>query len=89
MSKSLKNFTSIADFLSQNGTHASRQFRLFCLLSHYRAPVELSSERMSHAASMDDRIKSFLSTTKSVCLDGHWKYPAFNPDDGALGKEYE
>jgi cysteinyl-tRNA synthetase len=46
MSKSLKNFTSLTDLLS---TSDARAYRLLCIQSHYRAPLEVTSETISAA----------------------------------------
>ena len=46
MSKSLKNFTSLTDLLS---TSDARAYRLLCVQSHYRAPLEVTGETIAAA----------------------------------------
>ncbi len=46
MSKSLKNFTSLTDLLA---THDARAYRLLCVQSHYRAPLEVTAETIAAA----------------------------------------
>jgi cysteinyl-tRNA synthetase len=51
MSKSLKNFITIRDFL---GAHDANSFRLLCMRHHYRAPMDYSVEEMAmHVARLD------------------------------------
>jgi cysteinyl-tRNA synthetase len=60
MSKSLKNFISIKDFLAANGAGAADQFRIFCLQYKYRAHIHYSEDRMRDAAVVADRLRNFL-----------------------------
>lgn len=57
MSKSLKNFISIKDFLQD---HTADQFRLFCLQFKYRSNLHYSEDRIRDAVVISDRIKSFF-----------------------------
>ncbi|CAN8068904.1 unnamed protein product, partial [Agarophyton chilense] len=58
MSKSLKNFVSVREFLKDGGS--SDAFRTFCLLHRYSSPVEYSEERLADAQAHARRVKSFL-----------------------------
>ncbi|KAH3839573.1 hypothetical protein DPMN_113005 [Dreissena polymorpha] len=57
MSKSLKNTISVAELLK---TYTANQFRMFCMLTHYRNNIEFNSEKMAKAVSLDSKIGSFL-----------------------------
>jgi len=46
MSKSLKNFTSLTDLVA---TSDARAYRLLCVQSHYRAPLEVTGETIAAA----------------------------------------
>jgi cysteinyl-tRNA synthetase len=59
MSKSLKNFVSIQDYLKK---YTGRQFRIFCLLHGYGKPVDYSDEHMQHAVlPVEKRVDDFLA----------------------------
>ncbi|PXF39699.1 putative cysteine--tRNA ligase, mitochondrial [Gracilariopsis chorda] len=58
MSKSVKNFITVREFL-QNGGSADA-FRIFCLLHRYWTPVDYSDERLADAESYLSRVRSFL-----------------------------
>jgi cysteinyl-tRNA synthetase len=60
MSKSVKNFVTIREFLA--GGADPDAFRVFCLLHHYAAPVEYSKDRLDEASAILTRIRRFLST---------------------------
>ena len=45
MSKSLKNFITLREYLSEGGSSA--EFRVFCLFHHYRKDVHFSSDTIS------------------------------------------
>lgn len=53
MSKSLKNFTSLTDLLVRCD---ARAYRLLCLQSHYRAPVEVTPETIAQAEAALQRL---------------------------------
>ncbi|XP_049846698.1 probable cysteine--tRNA ligase, mitochondrial isoform X1 [Schistocerca gregaria] len=57
MSKSLKNTISISDFLKE---YTSNEFRMFCLLSHYRNSIEFTNSSMEHARGVYRKIEDFL-----------------------------
>ncbi|KAH0624541.1 hypothetical protein JD844_032129 [Phrynosoma platyrhinos] len=62
MSKSLKNYITIKDFLKE---FSSDQFRMFCLRSRYRSAVEYSDNNMNEAKSILQIIYSFLSSVNA------------------------
>lgn len=49
MSKSLKNFVSIRDYLAQGDEDAADVFRIFCLETPYAAPAEFTPDRATQA----------------------------------------
>uniref|UniRef100_A0A8C4P4Z4 Probable cysteine--tRNA ligase, mitochondrial n=1 Tax=Dromaius novaehollandiae TaxID=8790 RepID=A0A8C4P4Z4_DRONO len=57
MSKSLKNYITIKDFLKK---FSSDQFRMFCLRSKYSSAVEFSDETMDDAKHLLQAISSFI-----------------------------
>ncbi|EQC33113.1 cysteinyl-tRNA synthetase [Saprolegnia diclina VS20] len=61
MSKSLKNFISIQDFLSAPGS-SSDAFRLFCLQYKYNTNVHFSEDRMRDANVLLQRFTSFFQS---------------------------
>lgn len=62
MSKSLKNFISIKDFLE---SHSADHFRLFCLQFKYRSNLHFSADRVRDAVVLSDRIKSFFRSVQA------------------------
>lgn len=62
MSKSLKNTVSIQDMLQQ---HSSDQFRMACILSHYRSSIEFGPDLMLAADMVLKRLQSFNSDIKA------------------------
>lgn len=66
MSKSLKNTVSIRELLED---HTSDQFRMACLLSHYRSSIEFGPELMNTADTVLKRLQSFNSDSKAF-IDG-------------------
>nr|XP_056717952.1 probable cysteine--tRNA ligase, mitochondrial [Euleptes europaea] len=59
MSKSLKNYITIKDFLKKSSPN---QFRMFCLRSGYRSATEYSDESLNDAKNVLHTISSFMST---------------------------
>lgn len=59
MSKSVKNFVTIRDFLAGGGS--ADAFRTFCLQRRYSSPVEYSEDQLFEAQSFLSRVRSFLS----------------------------
>ncbi|XP_064636904.1 probable cysteine--tRNA ligase, mitochondrial [Lineus longissimus] len=57
MSKSLKNYISVTDMLEK---YTANQFRIFCLLAHYRNRMEYHDESMRKAVSMQRQLAAFL-----------------------------
>ncbi|XP_006017295.1 probable cysteine--tRNA ligase, mitochondrial isoform X1 [Alligator sinensis] len=58
MSKSLKNYITIKDFLKK---FSSDEFRMFCLRSNYRSATEFSDESMDDAKNLLWAISSFIN----------------------------
>lgn len=61
MSKSLKNFTSIRDFLSSGefGSRPATDFRIYCLQHRYSTNLHFGPERIHEAASFRHRVEHF------------------------------
>lgn len=57
MSKSLKNYITIKDFLQ---SYSAEEFRMFCLLSKYRSAIDYSEGSMSEARASLGSISTFL-----------------------------
>lgn len=57
MSKSLKNYITIKDFLQ---SYSADEFRMFCLLSKYRSAIDYSEGSMSEARASLGTISTFL-----------------------------
>ena len=67
MSKSLKNFISIGEFL--RGGYSSRpedDFRIFCLQHHYSSSVHFSADRIVEAAAFRARVESLVARVRSL-----------------------
>ncbi|XP_060089683.1 probable cysteine--tRNA ligase, mitochondrial isoform X2 [Heteronotia binoei] len=62
MSKSLKNYITIKDFLKK---FSPDQFRMFCLRSGYKSATEYSDESMNEAKNILHTISSFMSSAAS------------------------
>lgn len=63
MSKSVKNFTTVREYLASGGT--ADAFRMFCLLHRYAAPVEYSPARLMDANNLLARIRRFVTRTRA------------------------
>lgn len=63
MSKSLKNYITIKDFLQ---AYSANEFRMFCLLAKYRSAVDYSDSSMSEARSSLATISSFFSDAQAL-----------------------
>lgn len=59
MSKSLKNFVSVREFLAAG--ECPKAFRVFCLMHRYAAPVEYSRDRIVDASTWLRRMRAFLA----------------------------
>uniref|UniRef100_A0A3Q1CHK2 Probable cysteine--tRNA ligase, mitochondrial n=1 Tax=Amphiprion ocellaris TaxID=80972 RepID=A0A3Q1CHK2_AMPOC len=57
MSKSLKNYITIKDFLE---SYSADEFRMFCLLTKYRSAIDYSDSSMSEARSSLGTISTFI-----------------------------
>eukprot|EP01032_Pedospumella_encystans_P027830 gene27830-31440_t len=67
MSKSLKNFVSIADYLQSNITsNAADDFRLYCLQHKYHATLTYSPMRVQDAAKFRNKMEHFSSSLRSA-----------------------
>ncbi|XP_072512989.1 probable cysteine--tRNA ligase, mitochondrial isoform X2 [Salminus brasiliensis] len=67
MSKSLRNYITIKDFLQ---SYTANEFRLFCLLSKYRSGIDYSDASMSEARSTLFAISSFIHNAQAY-MQGH------------------
>lgn len=65
MSKSLKNTVSIRELLQD---HSADQFRVACLLSHYRSSVEFGPDLLTAADVVLNRVRSFRDDARSYIL---------------------
>ena len=69
MSKSLKNFITIKEFLSlQSGysTNPNTDFRIMCLQQHYSMPMYFSKERVHEATIFREKMVAFYSVYNSA-----------------------
>lgn len=80
MSKSLKNYVTIKDFLS---SYTANEFRLFCLLTKYRSAIEYSDASMNEARSTLSSISAFIHSAQAY-MQGHLQCQPV--DEGALWK---
>ncbi|XP_073520465.1 probable cysteine--tRNA ligase, mitochondrial [Phyllobates terribilis] len=62
MSKSLKNYITVQEFLQ---SFSSDEFRMFCLRTNYRSAVEYSKDSMSEASNTLRIISSFLHDARA------------------------
>ncbi|XP_029460568.1 probable cysteine--tRNA ligase, mitochondrial isoform X2 [Rhinatrema bivittatum] len=76
MSKSLKNYITIKDFLK---TFSQDQFRMFCLRSRYRSAVEYSDGSMNDAIRILQMISSFINDANAY-MKGQLICPAISED---------
>lgn len=63
MSKSLKNFITIKDFLRD---HSAEDLRMFCLMHKYRESIDYSSERIEEAAGLISLFQKILHRIRHV-----------------------
>lgn len=67
MSKSLKNFISIRDYLQQHITASpADDFRLFCLQNKYDSLITYSEDRIRDAAVVREKFATFLQLVEMV-----------------------
>ncbi|OQR88857.1 cysteinyl-tRNA synthetase [Achlya hypogyna] len=83
MSKSLKNFISIRDFLSEPGA-SSDAFRVFCLQYKYNTNVHFSLDRMRDANVLLQRFVSFFQTVLALSKSPELCRRLETPDDPLL-----
>ncbi|XP_062711166.1 probable cysteine--tRNA ligase, mitochondrial [Aedes albopictus] len=84
MSKSLKNTVSIGELMNK---HSADEFRMLCLLSHYRSAIEFGDESMAVATNVLKKFRSFFDDCRAYV--GGVK-PAVEVDSGELqGKMLE
>eukprot|EP00753_Platysulcus_tardus_P005060 PLAT12884.1.p1 GENE.PLAT12884.1~~PLAT12884.1.p1 ORF type:complete len:497 (-),score=171.73 PLAT12884.1:75-1370(-) len=76
MSKSLKNFVSVREMLSQTAeseddddslTVDSNAFRLFCLQSHYRAPMQFTAQALAAVRDSCRAWEAFFARSAAAC----------------------
>ncbi|KAG4071083.1 hypothetical protein HA402_002755 [Bradysia odoriphaga] len=77
MSKSLNNAITVSDFLTK---HTANEFRMLCLLSHYRNQMDYSESHMDIAKMTCKRITEFRSNI-DACVKGH---KTFSDDSNEL-----
>ena len=68
MSKSLGNFTTLPDLLSQ---HDARAYRLLVLRAHYRSPIEVTPDTLADAEKaltrLDGLARRFATSASWIC----------------------
>lgn len=62
MSKSLKNFITIKDFLQ---SYSASEFRMFCLLTKYRAGIDYSDGSMQEARASLETVSTFINSAQA------------------------
>ncbi|XP_066516804.1 probable cysteine--tRNA ligase, mitochondrial [Hoplias malabaricus] len=67
MSKSLKNYITIKDFLK---TYTVNEFRMFCLLTKYRSAIDYSDASMNEARSTLSTMSAFIHNAQAY-MQGH------------------
>lgn len=61
MSKSLKNFISIREYLDGDySAYPAEDFRLFCLQHKYHSSLHFSKDRIHQAAALREKVRGFL-----------------------------
>ncbi|KAJ7319791.1 hypothetical protein JRQ81_019302 [Phrynocephalus forsythii] len=76
MSKSLKNYITVKDFLKE---YSADQFRMFCLQNKYKSAVEYSDDSMNGAKNALQTISSFVSNATAY-MKGHLLREAVRED---------
>lgn len=62
MSKSLKNFVTIEDFLR---SYSANEFRMFCLLTRYRSAIDYSDSSMAAARASLASVSTFIGDAQA------------------------
>ena len=89
MSKSLGNFTTVAEAVKQAGGEAVRQF---VIGTHYRSPLDYSSDRLDEAAKALTRIYETLARVDQIGLEdvsSHGKPETASPEAARVLREFE
>ena len=69
MSKSLKNFISIREYLDGGySQYPAEDFRLFCVQHKYHSSLHFSKDRIEQAAVLRERVKGFLHRSHAVLV---------------------
>ncbi|XP_008428045.1 probable cysteine--tRNA ligase, mitochondrial [Poecilia reticulata] len=76
MSKSLKNYITIKDFLQ---SHTAEEFRMFCLSTKYRSAIDYSDGSMSEARTSLETILTFISAAQAY-MKGQLHCPPMQED---------
>ncbi|XP_068612398.1 probable cysteine--tRNA ligase, mitochondrial [Brachionichthys hirsutus] len=72
MSKSLKNYITIKDFMK---TYSANEFRMFCLMAAYKSAVDYSDASMGEAQTALASISSFVHDARAY-MSGRLQCPA-------------
>lgn len=62
MSKSLKNYITIKDFLQ---SYSASEFRMFCLLTKYRSGIDYSDSSMQEARASLETVSTFINSAQA------------------------
>ena len=67
MSKSLKNFISIKDYLNGDySSHPATDFRIFCLQNKYHSSVHFSQARIDEAGTFRRKVENYFKLSEAV-----------------------
>ena len=85
MSKSLKNFILIKDFLSNNeySSQPGRDLRIYLLQHKYSSALHFSKERIHEASVYRQRVDNFLAMVSTLELNNHRRCK-YNPNGHSL-----
>ncbi len=87
MSKSLKNFVSVAEyFAAKNSGNPGDDFRLFCLQHRYSASLNYSSARIAEAAHYRAKVESFQQYVKALLAAHHRASSCKHTDSSSSSK---
>ena len=85
MSKSLKNFISIKDYLNGDfSSHPAIDFRIFCLQNNYHSSVHFSQARIDEAGTFRRKIENYLKLSEAVIISTRLQQNAITKG-GAVG----
>ncbi|TDL29078.1 cysteinyl-tRNA synthetase [Rickenella mellea] len=71
MSKSLKNFISIRDALSNTGGWTARSFRIVCMFGGWKAGMELSAGAKQKAIIWETTVTNFFAHINALVAEGN------------------